>query len=55
MVAAAMGIPTQGIDVTVEGDLDLQETLEISKEARIGFQSIGVILTSAQRMQLLTS
>jgi uncharacterized OsmC-like protein len=43
MVAAAMGIPTQSIDVTVEGDLDLQGTLGISKEAPVGFQSIRVI------------
>jgi uncharacterized OsmC-like protein len=43
MVAAAMGIPTEGIDVTVEGDLDLQGTLGISKEAPVGFQSIRVI------------
>ena len=27
MVASAMGIPTEAIDVTVEGDLDLQGTL----------------------------
>src|ERR1700748_2704090 len=32
MVATAMGIPTEGIDVTVEGDLDLSGTLGISKE-----------------------
>src|SRR3954470_22448705 len=31
MVAAAMGIPTEKIDVTVEGDLDLAGTLGISK------------------------
>lgn len=43
MVAAAMGIPTQAIDVTVEGDLDLQGTLGISKEAPVGFESIRVI------------
>src|ERR1700689_2425637 len=43
MVAAAMGIPTEGIDVTVEGDLDLQGTLGISKEAPVGFQAIRVI------------
>ena len=43
MVAAAMGIPTEGIDVTVEGDLDLQGTLGISKEAAVGFESIRVI------------
>ena len=42
-----MGIATEGIDVTVEGDLDLQGTLGISKEAPVeapgGFQSIRVI------------
>jgi uncharacterized OsmC-like protein len=43
MVAAAMAIPTEGIDVTVEGDLDLQGTLGISKEAQVGFQNIRVI------------
>jgi uncharacterized OsmC-like protein len=43
MVAAAMGIPTEGIDVTVEGDLDLQGTLGLSKEVPVGFQSIRVI------------
>lgn len=43
MVAAAMGIPTEGIDVTVEGDLDLQGTLGISKETPVGFQSIRII------------
>lgn len=39
MVAA---VPTEAIDVTVEGDLDLQGTLGISKEAPVGFQSIRV-------------
>ena len=43
MVAAAMGIPTEAIDVTVEGDLDLQGTLGLSKEAPVGFQSIRMI------------
>jgi uncharacterized OsmC-like protein len=42
MVAAAMGIPTEAIDVTVEGDLDLQGTLGISKEVPVGFESIRV-------------
>src|SRR5271154_2157684 len=42
MVAAAMGIPTESIDVTVEGDLDLQGTLGISKEAPVGFENIRV-------------
>src|SRR5438128_11109908 len=40
MVAAAMGIPTESIHVMVEGDLDLQGTLGISKEAPVGFESI---------------
>jgi uncharacterized OsmC-like protein len=40
MVAASMGIPTQRIDVTVEGDLDLRGTLGISKEVPVGFQRI---------------
>ncbi len=35
MVAAAMGIPTEAIDVTVEGDLDLQGTLGISKDVPV--------------------
>jgi uncharacterized OsmC-like protein len=43
MVAAAMGIPTEGIDVTVEGDLDLQGTLGLSKEVPVGFQSIRIM------------
>ena len=34
--------PTESIDVTVEGDLDLQGTLGISKEAAVGFESIRV-------------
>ncbi len=42
MVAAAMGIPTEDIHVTVDGDLDLQGTLGISKEVPVGFQSIRV-------------
>jgi uncharacterized OsmC-like protein len=40
MVAAAMGIPTQKIEVTVEGDLDLRGTLGISKDVPVGFESI---------------
>jgi uncharacterized OsmC-like protein len=42
MVAAAMGIPIEAIHVTVDGDLDLQGTLGISKEAPVGFESIRV-------------
>ena len=40
MVAAAMGISTQSIEVTVEGDLDLRGTLGISKDLPVGFESI---------------
>jgi uncharacterized OsmC-like protein len=40
MVAAAMGIPTERINVTVAGDLDLQGTLGVSKEVPVGFQNI---------------
>jgi uncharacterized OsmC-like protein len=42
MVAAAMGIPTEGIEVRVEGDLDLRGTLGVSQEARVGFESIRI-------------
>jgi uncharacterized OsmC-like protein len=40
MVAAAMGIPAEGIEVTVEGDLDLSGTLGLSKEVPVGFEDI---------------
>jgi uncharacterized OsmC-like protein len=40
MVAAAMGIPTERIAVSVEGDLDLRGTLGISKEVPVGFSEI---------------
>ena len=40
MVAAAMGIPTERIEVTVEGDMDLRGTLGISKDVQVGFESI---------------
>lgn len=42
MVAAAMGIPTDHIEVTVEGDLDLQGTLGMSKTVPVGFDNIRV-------------
>lgn len=42
MVAASMGIPTEHIEVTVEGDLDLSGTLGVSKEAAVGFENIRV-------------
>ena len=40
MVAAAMGIPVEDIKVIVEGDLDLQGTLGLSKEVPVGFEDI---------------
>jgi uncharacterized OsmC-like protein len=42
MVATAMGIQFNRIEVKVEGDLDLQGTLGVSKEAPVGFESIRV-------------
>jgi uncharacterized OsmC-like protein len=40
MVAANMGIETERIAVTVEGDLDLSGTLGVSREAPVGFAAI---------------
>lgn len=40
MVAAAMGIATERIEVTAEGDLDLRGTLGIAKDVPVGFESI---------------
>ena len=40
MVAAAMGIATESIGVTVEGDLDLAGTLGISRDVPVGFEAI---------------
>lgn len=42
MVAAAMAVPTEGIRVAVEGDLDLRGTLGLSREAAVGFEGIRV-------------
>ncbi|HEY6127687.1 MAG TPA: OsmC family protein [Candidatus Acidoferrum sp.] len=42
MVAAAMGIATERIQVTVQGDLDLRGTLGISKDVPVGFQRINL-------------
>ena len=35
-----MGVPTQKIEVTVDGDMDLQGTLGLSKSVPVGFESI---------------
>ena len=40
MVAAAMGIPVERIEVTASGDLDLRGTLGVSKEVPVGFETI---------------
>ena len=40
MVAAAMGVPTERIEVTVEGDMDLRGTLGIAKDVPVGFEKI---------------
>src|SRR5271157_2254019 len=40
MVATAMGIPTERIEVAVEGDLDLRGTLGVSKDVPVGFEAI---------------
>ena len=40
MVAEAMGIETESIDVTVEGDLDLSGTLGASRDVPVGFETI---------------
>jgi uncharacterized OsmC-like protein len=40
MVAEAMGIETESIEVTVEGDLDLAGTLGVSRDVPVGFETI---------------
>jgi uncharacterized OsmC-like protein len=45
MVATAMEVPTQKIEATAEGDLDLAGTLGISREVAVGFEEIRLILT----------
>jgi len=42
LVASAMGIQTRHIEVTVNGEMDLQGTLGISKEVPVGFEAIHV-------------
>src|SRR5262245_41440823 len=42
MVATAMGIPTERIEVAVEGDLDLRGTLGISPDVPVGFERINI-------------
>jgi uncharacterized OsmC-like protein len=40
LVATAMGVPTQRIEVTVNGDMDLSGTLGLSKQIPVGFEAI---------------
>src|SRR5277367_5046794 len=58
MVAAAMAISTESIQVTVDGDLDLRGTLGISKDVPVGFETIrmnfDVIAPTATPEQLLS-
>jgi len=56
MVATAMGIAAERIEVTVEGELDLRGTLGVSKEVAVGFEDIrlnfDVLAPSATPEQL---
>jgi uncharacterized OsmC-like protein len=56
MVAEAMGIQTEQITVTVEGDLDLRGTLGLDPNAPVGFKAIrtrfDIVAPSASREQL---
>ena len=40
MVAAAMGIPLQQVEVTVEGDMDFRGTMGLDPETPVGFERI---------------
>lgn len=40
LVATALGIPAERIEVAVEGDLDLRGTLGISREVPVGFEKL---------------
>jgi uncharacterized OsmC-like protein len=40
MVAASSGIPTERIEVTAEGELDLRGTLGIDRDVPVGFDRI---------------
>jgi uncharacterized OsmC-like protein len=40
MVAAAMGIPLRGVEVTVEGDMDFRGTMGLDPEVPVGLTAI---------------
>jgi uncharacterized OsmC-like protein len=42
MVSTAMAIPTERIEVTVDGVLDLRGTLGLSKDVPVGFENVHV-------------
>src|SRR5947208_12694974 len=44
LVAVAMGVPTQHIEVTVTGDLDVQSTLVLSMVVTVVFEENLIIL-----------
>lgn len=44
MVASAMNVPTNSIEATAEGALDLAGTLGINKDIPVGFEEIRLIL-----------
>jgi hypothetical protein len=46
MLTAAMGIKTERIEVTINGDLDLRGTLGIAKDVPVGFDQSRVASTS---------
>jgi uncharacterized OsmC-like protein len=56
MVAASMGLVTQRLAVTVEGDLDLRGTLGLAKEVPVGFERlrlrVDVVAPTATAEQL---
>jgi uncharacterized OsmC-like protein len=56
MVAEALGIETERIEVEVEGDLDLAGTLGVSREVPVGFERIrtrfDVVAPEATQEQL---
>ena len=58
LVATALGIAAERIEVAVEGDLDLRGTLGVSREVPVGFESIrlrlDVVAPGATAEQLQT-
>jgi uncharacterized OsmC-like protein len=44
MVASAMKVPTERIEVVAEGDMDLAGTLGISRKVPVGFENIRLLL-----------